>query len=136
MAQYEKYLQNLGIPFHWYVGKQIKQIEYRDLTGPEKVKLIPNMNISTLLPDCSNRGKIQKIWDDFWDIMQDLKKDFQSEDVKCFKAKVTRWLRILQCLSSKRCNSLYARPLRTCARVFKFVSKSRIFYTARYGKVQ
>ena len=37
MAGYESYLQSLGIPFHWYVGKETKQLEYRDLTGPEKV---------------------------------------------------------------------------------------------------
>ena len=38
MAGYESYLQSLGIPFHWYVGKETKQLESdRDLTGLEKV---------------------------------------------------------------------------------------------------
>ena len=45
MARYETYLQDLGIPFHWYVGKESKQLEYRNLTGPEKVKLFQNIQI-------------------------------------------------------------------------------------------
>ena len=44
MARYETFLQDLGIPFSWYVGKETKQLEYRDLIGPEKVKLFQNIN--------------------------------------------------------------------------------------------
>lgn len=46
MSRYETFLQELGIPFSWYVGKETEQLEYRDLTGPEKVKLFQNINIS------------------------------------------------------------------------------------------
>ena len=28
MAGYERYLQSLGIPFHWYISKETKQLEY------------------------------------------------------------------------------------------------------------
>ena len=28
MAGYETYLQNLNIPFHWYVSKETKQLDY------------------------------------------------------------------------------------------------------------
>lgn len=94
MAQYETYLQELGIPFHWYVGKESKQLEFRDLTGPEKVKLFQHINISSLLPNSDNHETIQKIWDGFWNITQDLKQDFNHEDVECFKGKVTSWLEL------------------------------------------
>jgi hypothetical protein len=46
MSRYKTFLQELGIPFSWYVGKETKQLEYCDLTGPEKVKLFQNINIS------------------------------------------------------------------------------------------
>ena len=92
MNCYETYLQDPGIPFHWYVGKESKQLEYRDLTGPEKVKLFQNIQISSLSPNSGNQDKIQKILDHFWSITQDLKHDFKPEDVGCFKDKVTSWL--------------------------------------------
>ena len=28
MARYETFLQSLGIPFNWYVGKETKHLEY------------------------------------------------------------------------------------------------------------
>ena len=65
MAGYERYLQSLGIRFHWYVRKETKQLEYRDLTGPEKVKLFNHIKISSLLPNSPNNESIQEIWDDF-----------------------------------------------------------------------
>ena len=94
MAQYKTYFQDLGIPFHWYVGKESKQLEFSDLTGPEKVKLFQHINISSLLPNSDNHETIQKIWDGFWNITQDLKQDFNHEDVECFKGKVTSWLEL------------------------------------------
>lgn len=94
MSRYETFLQGLGIPFSWYIGKETKQLEYRDLTGPEKEKLFQNINISFLLPNSKNKDTIQKIWDDFWIIRQDLKKNFKSEEVEVFKRKITSWLEL------------------------------------------
>ena len=92
MTRYETFLRELGIPFTWYIGKETKQLEYRDLTGAEKVKLFQNINISFLLPNSKYKDKIQKIWDDFWEIRQDLKHDFQPDDVDTLKGKITLWL--------------------------------------------
>ena len=92
MARYETFLQSLGIPFNWYVGKETKHLEYRDLTRPEKVKVFGNIPISSLLPKSKFQDEIQEIWDDFWVIIQDLKHDFEPEDVDPFKVKVSSWL--------------------------------------------
>lgn len=92
MAGYETFLNSLGIPFHWYVGKETKQLEYRDLTGPEKVKLLKNVTISSLLPNSPNKQIIQEIWDDFSSIIEAIKHDFKAEDVKRFENKITAWL--------------------------------------------
>ena len=32
-------LNNLGVSFQWHNGKESKKLEYRDPTGPEKLKL-------------------------------------------------------------------------------------------------
>ena len=96
MDGYETYLQNLNIPFHWYVSKETKQLDYRDLTGPEKVKLFKNIKISSLMPNTTDQlegriEKMQEIWDDFWVITQNLKQDFDPCYVELFKKQVTSW---------------------------------------------
>ena len=51
MARWESYLNDtLKISFHWYVCKDSKKLKWRDLTGPEKLKLFQNVNIDELLP--------------------------------------------------------------------------------------
>ena len=65
MSRYQiTFLQELGISFSRYIGKESKQLEYRDLTGPEKVKLFQNINISFLLPNSEDANTIQKnlVW--------------------------------------------------------------------------
>lgn len=40
MARWEHFLNNtLKISFNWYVCKDSKKMKWRDLTGPEKLKL-------------------------------------------------------------------------------------------------
>jgi len=46
MAGYKAFLRNLGISFQWHIGKESKKLEYRDLTGPEKLKLFEHKNIN------------------------------------------------------------------------------------------
>ena len=93
MAGYEMLLNNLGVSFQWHIGKESKKLEYRDLTGPEKLKLFQYIQISTILPTCENSAQIQKLWADFIDIIGDLKLDFHSNDeVMHFKGKIGDWL--------------------------------------------
>ena len=65
MARYEKYLQDMGINFNFYIAKDSKMLDYRDLTGPEKVKLFKQTNISYLLANNQHSHIIQDIWDEF-----------------------------------------------------------------------
>lgn len=44
------------------------------------------------MSNSENKDKIQEIWDDYWNITQDLKRDFNSDDIELFKNKVTSWL--------------------------------------------
>ena len=50
MARYEAFLKNLGISFEWRINKDSKKLDYRDLTGPEKLTVMQNIGPS--LPFC------------------------------------------------------------------------------------
>ena len=39
MAAYEKFVKEIGIDFEWKINKDTEKLEYRDLTGPEKLLL-------------------------------------------------------------------------------------------------
>ena len=44
MAGYEKFVKELGINFEWEINKDTKKLEYRDLTGPEKLLVLKHIN--------------------------------------------------------------------------------------------
>lgn len=60
MARYETFLANLGISFQRNIGKETKKLEYRDLTGLEKLKLFENIQVSTILNNHEDSSKTQK----------------------------------------------------------------------------
>ena len=71
-----------------------KRLEYRDLNGPEKLLLFQNIRIPALLPSLTQAERIQKLWEDFMDIIGDLTLDYNNEDeVQAFKVKVSTWLK-------------------------------------------
>ena len=47
MKKYQDFINGLNINFTFNVNKDTKQIEVRDLTGPEKIKVFENIDILT-----------------------------------------------------------------------------------------
>ena len=73
MAGWESYLNDhLKISFNWYVCKDSKKLKWRDLTGPEKLKLFRNVNICNLLPNHPKKDEISELWSKFWEITESL----------------------------------------------------------------
>ena len=73
MAKWESYLQDtLKIPFHWFVCKDSKKLKWHDLTGPEKLKLFRNIDISELLPNHPKQSEISELWKRFLEITETL----------------------------------------------------------------
>lgn len=93
IAEYERFVQSLGIPFQFYVGKESKNLEYRDLTGPDKLNLFKNINISSLLPNSPNNKIIEQIWNEFSAIIGDLKHDVKFDEVDKLKSNIRSWLK-------------------------------------------
>ena len=65
MASYEEFVKSIGVSFNFRINKESKKLEYRDLTGPEKLKLFQDINIPTLLPRYSQNKEIHVIWQKF-----------------------------------------------------------------------
>ena len=66
MARWESYLNDtLKIPFHWFVCKDSKKLKWRDLTGPEKIRLFRSVDIIKLLPNHPKAKAISELWKKF-----------------------------------------------------------------------
>ena len=70
-------------------------MEYRDLTGPEKLKLFENSKISSVLNDETMGNQIQNLWAGFTAIIGDLKLDFHCDtEIMQLKTKIKAGLKI------------------------------------------
>ena len=88
---YENFLNNqCKIRFHWITDKTTKSLKWRDLTGPEQIRLFKNINIPSLFPSLPHKDKIQQLWTEFYTIIQELnKKDCDSTK---FEADAKGWV--------------------------------------------
>ena len=53
------------VHFKFNADKNSKEIKYRDLTGPEKVRLFACINIPSTFPELHNKDKLQNLWKNF-----------------------------------------------------------------------
>ena len=73
LDQYITFLNtSCKISFHMYADKESKQLKWRDLTGPEKMKLFQSIKIPELFPKLPNKQKVQQLWKDLEDIYKTL----------------------------------------------------------------
>ena len=92
MAGYETFVKSLGITFEWRINKDSKKLEYRDLTGPEKLVLVQNINFKSLLPNCHVTEDLQVLWSSFMDIIGDLKLDYTTDQaIANLEVKIKIW---------------------------------------------
>ena len=92
MAGYEHFLRQTGISFEWRMEPNTKKLEYRDLTGPEKLSVIQNINFQALLPNFEDHKELEKIWNDFMEIIGDLKLDLPTDEpIAALTAKIKSW---------------------------------------------
>ena len=66
LDKYITYLnENCKICFHMYVDKESKNLKWRDLTGPEKLKLLKSIKIAELFPNLQKAQEVQQLWEQF-----------------------------------------------------------------------
>ena len=112
MARYEKFLQELQIQTNveFKVDVESKKLKFRDLTGPEKVKLFKGFKVSELisaeeeLPIKKTREQIQALWDKFFEIYEMLRSDhFNDAECNAMESLIISWFEnnFLELLASK-----------------------------------
>ena len=62
------------------VNKDSKKLEYRDLTGPDKLLVMQSINFQSLLPNFKQTKEVEKLWASFMEIIGDLKLEFTTDD--------------------------------------------------------
>ena len=99
VTAYETFLNDqCKIHFKWYTCQDTKQLKWRDLTGPEKIRLFKHMDIPKYFPDIPNASVIQDVWGEFARLFDQLGKssincDELEKDIKTW---VNLFLRVYQ----------------------------------------
>ena len=85
---------NCKIPFHMYADKDSKILKWRDLTGPEKLRLFKAIKIPELFPKLNQSNKIQQIWNDFKSIYDTLwsERKMKEKEIKDFTKSTKDWM--------------------------------------------
>lgn len=90
---YEKYLNDVcKIRFKWNIDKESKEIKYRDLTGPEKVRLFKNIDIPIWFPTLTNKEKIGKLWGDFFSLISTINSE-EFQNIEKLRADIKAWMK-------------------------------------------
>ena len=94
MAGFEKFLKDeCGIDFHWLVHKETKNLKWRDSTGPEKLQGFSKIKIPELLPRFQSSRDIQKLWDNFGNIYEQLLiNDADDDHISQLEKDIKDWM--------------------------------------------
>ena len=67
MVIYKDFLnETCKVKFNWFIDKESNKLQFRDLTGPEKIRLFKNIDIPKLFPELCSKSELQKLWKDFF----------------------------------------------------------------------
>ena len=91
ITTYETLLHDCKINFHWYLSKESKALQWRDLTGPEKVRLFKAIDLPKYFPGLKNIGAIQDIWKEFWRLFSKLEDPGDSDELQC---DIKNWIKL------------------------------------------
>ena len=72
----------------WF--EDMKELKYRDLTGPEKIRLFKNTDLRQQFPRLPNNDKIHQLWSNFFTIINDINKE--SNDYVEINIKTKAWV--------------------------------------------
>ena len=77
-----------------FINSDSKALQWRDLTGPEKLKLFNAINIPSLFPDIPDAQKVQMLWTNFMEIYTLLRKSdsMSTADQSTLKDMVQKWI--------------------------------------------
>ena len=92
VSAYEKFLKDVcKINFKFYCAKESKDLQWRDLTGPEKIRVFKNIDIPKYFPRLKNASALQDIWNEFWRLFSKLEAPGDTEELK---ADIHNWVKM------------------------------------------
>lgn len=92
LEQYETFVnKKYKIRFKFSEDRDSKDIKYRDLTGPEKVRLFQNINIPATFPTLHNKTQLQNLWTNFFNLINEINED--TCDAKKIDTKAKTWVK-------------------------------------------
>lgn len=62
------------------MNKGTKTLDYRDLTGPEKLKVFCSIKVSEIMGQSDDAEYIQVVWNDFFHLINELDQNYISEN--------------------------------------------------------
>ena len=133
MAGYEKFVKELGINFEWEINKDTKKLEYRDLTGPEKLLVLKHINFHFLLSDFHDADKLQALWSNFRDIIGDLILNYTTgptdSAISSLEDKMKKWFQKFLDLHQAKDVTLYMHSLYAHVPEFLKLYQNLAYYT-------
>ena len=87
ITAYESLLADCKINFRWFISKATKDLQRRDLTGPEKVHLFNQVD----LPNLKNVAALQDVWKEFWRLFTKLQ---SPGDISELEEDIKNWVRL------------------------------------------
>lgn len=98
---YEQFLnEKCKVRFHWTIDKTSKSLKWRDLTGPEQIRLFENINILSLFPNLPHKDQLQKLWNEFYNTIQELNN--KECDPSNFETKAKGWVTMFTKIYQKK----------------------------------
>ncbi len=91
LTAYETFLNHTcKICFQWYVSEETKKLQWRDLTGPEKIRLFTHIDLPELFPLLPNVSNIHHLWMQFWRLHCELKIECDPDQLQ---GDIKNWVR-------------------------------------------
>ena len=76
VAAYEAFLNDeCHIHFKWYTSQETKEMQWRDLNSPEKIRLFKKIDFPKYFSAIPNASALQDIWKEFWRLIIELGKE-------------------------------------------------------------
>ena len=107
MKSYENFLNDVcKIRFKWKIDKESKEITYRDLTGPEEVRLCQNINIPILFPALCKREQLVRLWNNFFSLINTINNE-EFDNIEELRANIKAWVKLFLSIYQRKDVSPY-----------------------------
>ena len=95
LQEFEQFINvTCKIPFHFSTNKITKELQWRDLMGPEKHTVLSKINLPETLPNLPNVQNIQDLWKDFKQLYGVLQQQsITFAEANQFEAEAKSWVK-------------------------------------------